>query len=286
MKATSAEMAWAERLWAWAEYHEVAGILKDTYSELVETESITCYDELPFDEPHCPNALLKLPPELGCLKKLNELRYHSLAGKIEIPIEIGLLTNLTVLDFGFSYAQLPRELAQLDSLEYLRFGNGLLADYPKCIWELKALKELTVSSSVVTVLPSEIGNLKKLIALDISGSPIEFLPKEIGLLSSLTYLDLGNTNIKELPREFFSLSQLSFLNLGGSNLEQLPNEIEILDRLSELKLSFTEITRLPETIINLHSLRHLELSEHHEYSCDQEDILAKLKERGCEIMPY
>ena len=107
----------------------------------------------------------------------------------KLPPEIGLLTNLTVLELSgpverTELTTLPPEIGQLTNLTRLRLGGHKL-----------------------TALPPEIGKLSKLTELHLRGNKLTSLPPEIGELTSLTELDLGDCQLSALPPGFAKLRQ-------------------------------------------------------------------------------
>ncbi|KAI2490344.1 hypothetical protein MHU86_24234 [Fragilaria crotonensis] len=114
-----------------------------------------------------------------------------------IPSEIGLLTQLTYLDF---------------------YNNSLTSSIPS---EIGLLTQLTVLSfyknSLTSTIPSEIGLLTKLTSLIFWENLLtSTIPRAIGLLTRLTMLDFDSTMLTgTIPSSLCSLSSITIYNDGG-----------------------------------------------------------------------
>jgi hypothetical protein len=122
----------------------------------------------------------------------------NLSGKqlTSLPVEIGLLTSLTLLNLGGNQlTSLPAEIGQLTSLTQLHLEHNQLASVPAEIGQLKSLTQLHLYSNQLTSLPAEIGQLKSLTRLYLEHNQLTSLPAEIGQLKSLTRLYLGDNQL-------------------------------------------------------------------------------------------
>jgi len=138
-----------------------------------------------------PNDTRLLSPLIGKLKNLRTLLLHDASSLVELPTEIGNLTNLVVFELaGSAIMSLPASIGKLQNLEELYLS------------ELKAL----------TTLPEEIGNLTHLKKLYLNGSGITILPESFHKLSNLSYLNIHATPLFELQvdpyKYLFQLTQL------------------------------------------------------------------------------
>ena len=106
------------------------------------------------------------------IKKL-DLSYNKL---IHLPVEIGQLTQLTVLYLDDNkLSHLPVEIGLLTQLTKLHLYNNKLTHLPVEIGLLTQLTKLGLSENNLTHLPVEIGQLTQLTVLYLSGNPIENL---------------------------------------------------------------------------------------------------------------
>ena len=200
-----------------------------------------------------------------------------LAGSI--PAELGLLSNLSVLDLGFNQlaGRIPPELGNLRNLTSLSLvGNSQLSGpIPPELGDLARLQGLYLStydrgSSLSGPIPPQLGNLTGLMWLEISNSQVEGpIPPELGKLTHLMSLDLGYNQLSgPIPPELGNLSDLRYLNVcGNAQLSgPIPPELGKLSRLESLYLSSdidggTMLSGpIPPELGNLKMLRYLDIS--------------------------
>jgi Leucine-rich repeat (LRR) protein len=139
----------------------------------------------------------QLPPEIGKLKNITKL---FLGGNqfTYIPAEIGNLTELSLIDCGWSY--------QLSTL-------------PPEIKHLTKLTELQLYVSGITSLPPEIGALKNLDILNLSENKLKTLPLEITQLT-LTELTIDKNQLKP---ENLAAEVIAWLNKYDPDWESKQN---------------------------------------------------------------
>ena len=177
-----------------------------------------------------------IPPGLGNLTHLTDLRLggNQLSGKI--PGELGRLVNLTVLNLGGNQltGNIPGELVNLVNLEVLSLDNDLTGPIPTWLGDLSHLRQLNLGYNLLTgPIPSELGTLTNLEWLYLSGNQLTGpIPPALGVLSSLERLTLDNNNLSgPVPAELADLTNLEWLVIGGTNQldECLPTGIRNLD---------------------------------------------------------
>jgi len=104
------------------------------------------------------SKLKKFPEIVGNMKRLKDLELRWSAIK-ELPLSIGRLSSLTILDLGCckSLLTLPSVVCNLTSLQYLYLIRCSKVDkLPKDLGNLKQLKKLLVGGTAIRQLPSSI----------------------------------------------------------------------------------------------------------------------------------
>ncbi len=130
-------------------------------------------------------------------------------GLTVLPLEIGLLTNLTTLNVSSNaLTSLPREVGLLKNLTSLNVSGNEFGHYPPELGLLANLRVLKINCNAFAELSPEIGLLKKLEELDVSGNAFVTLPSEIGNLTNLRVLYLKGNKLKTLPPEVGNLSKI------------------------------------------------------------------------------
>lgn len=189
----------------------------------------------------------------------------------ELPKEIGLLTNMKILDLSFNLlSNLPvAELSKLTKLREVQInGNQLFrcGDELFSIQVAEALSDVTLldlaQNKISGKMLHSICFLRSLRELNLSHNSIESLPLEIGLLGpSLRILNLKNNCLVTLPQEISSLVNLDELNLENNQLTQLPeNVFGKLTLLRILSLANNQLSTLPTDMHDLCALTTLNLS--------------------------
>ena len=180
-----------------------------------------------------------IPPQLGDLASLTELRLslNNLGGPI--PAELGKLTGLTTLNINSNHLSgpIPRELGGLRQLERLEMGwNELSGSIPRELGDLVNLRRL------------------ELIRNSLSGP----IPVEIGKLTRLEDLRLGENRLSgPIPSTFGNLARLRTLWLSYNDLSgPIPPELGNLTGLTRLLVEGNRLSgAVPRTLLNLSALR-------------------------------
>ncbi|MCP4711147.1 MAG: hypothetical protein GY869_21210, partial [Planctomycetes bacterium] len=182
----------------------------------------------------------------------------------EIPAELGLLSNLQVLDLHNNElsGNIPPEIGDITSLLTLNVGNNnLTGEIPSQIGVISNLIGLDLSYNQLSAeIPPELGNLQNLTHLSIQQNSLEGeIPPELGLLGGLEYLALDNNFLTGfIPTEICSLTNLVYLALSNNNfdcpypacLDNLPNAT--FPNLEDYYLDFCPPVD-PQTIFLTHS---------------------------------
>lgn len=160
---------------------------------------------------------------------LGELRHT------ELPPEIGLLTNLQILNISLNQlTYLPATIGNLRQLQILNLSHNKLTSLPATIGNLGQLQTLDLSYNELTSLPEEIGHLIKLRELYINGNELTSLPATIGDLAQLQVLNLYRNKLTSLPASMVHLTQLQVLDLNANKqLQDLPHELKYFKPINE-----------------------------------------------------
>jgi hypothetical protein len=133
-----------------------------------------------------------------------------------IPIELGLLTNLTnlnIIDYNnINIIDIPKEIGNLKNLIYLAitgFTN---------LTNLHKLKTLILNKNGLIELPEQIGNLENLERLRIENNNITTLPKSMSKLHNLTHFTYTGNKIADVPGRVKKLLLTNNVKLKGKNI--------------------------------------------------------------------
>jgi len=132
----------------------------------------------------------------------------------ELPPEIGLLTKLEKLDFGYKYSWFSRNMNSISKL-------------PPEIGKLKNLSYLGLTGNNLSLLPREIGDLTNLSTLFLGSNELVLLPEEIGKLRNLCDLDISYNKLQTVPRNLMNPPLVS-VYLEGNDLLELSSVTQAL----------------------------------------------------------
>jgi Leucine-rich repeat (LRR) protein len=191
-----------------------------------------------------------LPPEIGKLVNLEELKIACLESLEDLPAEIGYLKNLKylIMDNGNGCQMnvlIPESIGELSNLKVLNLYGALdqkglelgalqsqAKPLPKSFNNLANLEELNLGRNGLASVPMQIASLENLKILTLDYNDIHVIPDFIGNLKNLRILSLiGNGGIKLPP----SLSNIKGLKVNMGN-----NHLSIKDQ-EKLKLQFPNI---------------------------------------------
>ena len=214
------------------------------------------------------NLIGPIPPELGQLTGLRDLRFSSNNLTGPIPSELGNLTSLETLlrlNNNNLTGPIPPELGDLVSLRDLRLAyNNLTGGIPPELGNLANLTRLELHRNELSgAIPPELGNLTRLTHLWLGGNELTgLIPRELGGLASLKTAWLSDNLLSQsIPAELGNLSALTSLLLERNQLSgPIPAELGDLSALTSLLLDRNQLSApIPAELGNLVSLTDLGL---------------------------
>ena len=169
-----------------------------------------------------------VPPALGQLDSLRQLRMDRNELRGTIPVELGNLSNLEwlVLDTTRMTGSIPPQLGNLSNLTWLSLSagrsrlRGLTGEIPPALGNLSKLNILYLARNDLSgTIPAELSRLSDLAQLGLEGNRLTGeLPSWLGELSELVVLGLAdNLFTGSVPIELGELN-LDFLFISGSHL--------------------------------------------------------------------
>ncbi len=181
--------------------------------------------------------------------------------------DMGQVTRIDIANNNLT-GQIPFELGQLSSLEWLNLGrNRLTGSISPELGQLSSLKNLTLEQNQFTgSIPPELGQLSTLSrVLDLRFNELTGdIPPELGNLANLAGLRLNNNQLTgEIPPELVQLSGLKNLSLNDNQLTgEIPPELGQISGLQRLLLSGNQLTgSIPPELGQLSSLADLWLDD-------------------------
>ena len=226
-------------------------------------------------------ALLLTPEQIACnflsIPSLTECRATTefdfyTGGAVTngsiIPSEIGLLTQLTHLEFGWNVltGSIPSSIASLTNLVHFGCTFPSTGSFTSFFSSLSKLTYLTITSTMLSGnIPSSLSSLTLLAHLDLSfnlkitGS----IPSSLSSLSQLTSLDFHSGQLAgSIPPSLSSLTQLKYLTLGYNRLTgPIPSSLSSLTELSRVSLENNALTgTIPASLSSLTQLEGIDVS--------------------------
>jgi hypothetical protein len=210
----------------------------------------------------------RIPSQIGLLTQLTLLDLNSNQMIDTIPSSLGNLIQLTKLDLGNNRlsGSIPSSFENLNKLMYLDlYNNTFTSTIPSLIFDQTHLTSLDISMNTFTgTIPSSIAQLVQLLFLDLSDNELfGTIPISIDSLIELTALGLSVNRLTGIiPTSLGSLTQLTALGLGYNNLTGvIPPSFGNLVQLTYLGLNDNNLTgTVPSSLESLSLLNKLDLS--------------------------
>ncbi|WP_254411863.1 leucine-rich repeat domain-containing protein [Dyadobacter diqingensis] len=176
-----------------------------------------------------------IPAFFGDFVKLKTFKMQRAGITGNIPVEIGNLTNLELLDLTGNY--------------------NLVGPIPIEIANLIDIQSIIISKTRISgTIPVELGNLIHLNVLDLSSNQLTgSIPAELGELVNLTRLDLGSNLLTgSIPAQLGNFTNLTEFNLTSNSLTgSIPIELR---NLTKLRNGYLDFNKLSGTIPDLTGL--------------------------------
>ncbi|KAI3706303.1 hypothetical protein L6452_23940 [Arctium lappa] len=212
---------------------------------------------------------------------------------LQIPADIGRLSNMTTLDLSYNRitGPIPSSIRNLSKLETLALQNNKLSgEVPTSLFTIRSLKNLFIGGegnsliwnnkakivprcSLVQIsmlscgmsgeIPIWISSQKDLRYLDLSGNQLEGrFPEWLAKMDILGILLSNNKITGSIPPPLFESGNLTILDLSRNNFSgKLPEKIGNAKSMAMLVLSRNKISgQIPMSFSNLQSLVFLDLS--------------------------
>ena len=208
-----------------------------------------------------------IPADIGYMDILGEICLYDNANLTgTLPPEIGKLTNvwnLRIYNTGIS-GSIPPEIGHMSNLSYINLSdNQLTGTIPAEIGNLSNLGVLYMSTNQLTgTIPTTFNNLTNLMALSLFSNQLSGNLDVLWSLTNLEWLTLFSNNFSgSIPSTINNLSKLKGLSIGDNALTgNLPSTIGDLTRLRSIWLDTNHFNgSIPATIGNLDSLTDLHL---------------------------
>ena len=209
-----------------------------------------------------------IPPEIGSLSNLRDLRisYTKVSGSI--PVEFGTLSSLSSLNLSNNRLDgtIPATLGQIPTLRSLILHrNSLSGTIPVALFSSGALWQLLLSENLLNgPIPKEIANCLGLHNVQMNNNQLAgAIPSELWNLANLTNLLLRRNQLSGgLPSSISNLSKLTRLWLDSNQLTgSLPSSIGLLTKLNNVQLQSNMFTgAIPVELGDLVLLTNLDLS--------------------------
>ncbi|MDB9427292.1 COR domain-containing protein [Microcystis aeruginosa CS-564/01] len=184
----------------------------------------------------------------------------SIKNLTEIPPEIPQLTSLQYLYLRNNrISEIPEALAHLTSLQHLNLRNNQISEIPEALTQLTSLQRLILSNNQISEIPEALAQLTSLQVLNLNNNQISEIPEALAHLTSLQVLNLNNNQIREIPEALAQLTSLQHLNLSNNQIREIPEVLAHLTSLQELNLNNNQIREIPEALTHLVNLKRLVL---------------------------
>nr|XP_025694256.1 receptor kinase-like protein Xa21 [Arachis hypogaea] len=220
-----------------------------------------------FDVRSC-NIKGEIPPQIGNLKNLYDLKMYNNQFIGEIPSTIGNLQLLQLLDLSNNRlnSSIPEQICRIQSLNQLILSNNnIFGPIPRCVDHLSSLRILYLdSNNLNSTIPSTLGSLSDILEVNLSTNGLEgSLPAEISSMNAVINLDISYNKLSgKIPTGIGSLQRILNLSLAYNMLQgPIPDSIGNMLSLEFLDFSHNLLSgTIPKSFVNIVDLKFINLS--------------------------
>ncbi|XVF23059.1 hypothetical protein REPUB_Repub13aG0005300 [Reevesia pubescens] len=209
-----------------------------------------------------------IPLEIGNISNmmLLDLGNNELSGSV--PMTIGGLRNIQFLDLSANKLQgsIPENICSLKRLYELKLSfNKLHGSILKCLGSLTPLRHLHLGSNKLSsAIPSTLWSLKDIISIDLSSNQLSSShPFDVGDLRALVFLNLSrNLLMSDISSIIGGLESLASLDLSYNKLHgHIPESFGGLVSLEFLDVCNNNLSGvIPKSLEKLSNLNYLNVS--------------------------
>ena len=170
---------------------------------------------------------------------------------LQIPHEVGALSNLRVLDLhGNRLWYFPFSIQNLYHLLRLDLSDNLFDQIPLVVTKLTWLRALDLSQNRLAALPPDFDQMRELRELNLSENRFVALGVMATKLRQIKYLSLSHNRLTFLPQQITNLKNMRVLHLKSNCLESLPDDFQHLKYLNvaDNKLKHFSVLRMGELV--------------------------------------
>ncbi|WP_299818499.1 hypothetical protein [uncultured Pontibacter sp.] len=199
--------------------------------------------------------------EYSAVAKDNTGYYLHLQDKnlTSLPDKVSELEIYQAILTGNDFTEIPKQIFEIESLEWLMVGHNPIKEISKDIYKLKKLNTLYIGSTDITDIRLDFSKLDSLEHLDISDNNLVRLPEQIKNLPNLLWLSIDHNRFQDLNFVDKRLERLEMLDLYTNEIKSITKETKHLKNLKELQIFDNQIDSIPDNIIDLKSLEKLEI---------------------------
>ncbi|KAL4289585.1 hypothetical protein GQ457_14G023740 [Hibiscus cannabinus] len=214
---------------------------------------------------------LKIPQEIGLLRRLEILDLTNNSISSEIPSNLSACTKLTVVDMTGNHltGEIPTWLDLLSNLRVLGFYyNSLRGSIPPSLGNLSSLEKLGLSFNALSgIIPEALGQLTNLSFFSAQENAISgVVPTTMFNLSKIRLFDIGGNKIQGTLHSnlVISMPNVEFFSIESNQISgQIPISVSNFSNISVLQFHNNSFSGNVPSLEKLDKLFNLELGINH-----------------------